>query len=794
MRTHPVLASVGIAFLTSCAGHAPATKASAQEHLATWNGGSIDQFQWDNWKKTNNIASADAKDQQKAFDEYLRNNLYAQAALDGGAAKDSAKAKRWASIVDRILSDLYRRDFLSVQAGFPDSAILRWASTQDSATKRLPLDSLRPKGAEALLLKNVKLDSAYQATKDMYKKDSVTYLPYDSVRSKVRENAYRGLLDNILRNSSTELRARYDVKMSSIVPPSTPDDTLKAYWKANPEGWSTLAVYRVSALGSKDSAALAKASAEARTLEAFQKLSSRFKVGSPAAPKGELGRIKHQFSLPYGIGMSPALFERIETAKVGTMVPAFRANDSLFLAVWLEARDSAKIKPFESVRSEVKRAYEEAHPYTPPASFVMATWDKGALFTKADVDFISEEVPPQMKRQFPPERVLDFMINWAVSGRAAREAGVSARPSVKAVVDDNRKVYYAQEFRSSADAQTYFLPKKACDSALAIWMKSVKNWAPDSSKGINRDGARLLLLKPGEIEESYKVGLDSYRKDSTFQSLDSVRTQVMFHIRPTLDERGSNRTDSILKARYNVHLSAAAPHEPARLSAKVALDSARARHDRRSLDEAQTLYKQVEQDATAPDSLRAQALFQLGQLSGEQQNYPASLESYRSVLLRFPKSNEAYKAQFMIAFTYSEYLKIDKIAVEEYRKVLANYPKCDLANDADWMIRNILSGGALMPKFDDSAFVADSIARADSLKKIGKDTTKAKAQTKADTTKVAAKPKLDSAKAVAPKSKSDTAKVAEPKPKVDSLKAVAAKPKVDTTKAVKPSPAASGAK
>jgi len=81
----------------------------------------------------------------------------------------------------------------------------------------------------------------------------------------------------------------------------------------------------------------------------------------------------------------------------------------------------------------------------------------------------------------------------------------------------------------------------------------------------------------------------------------------------------------------------------------------------------------------------------------------------------------------MIAFTYSEYLKIDKIAVEEYRKVLANYPKCDLANDADWMIRNILSGGALMPKFDDSAFVADSVARADSLKKAGvKDTAKAK--------------------------------------------------------------------
>jgi tetratricopeptide (TPR) repeat protein len=247
------------------------------------------------------------------------------------------------------------------------------------------------------------------------------------------------------------------------------------------------------------------------------------------------------------------------------------------------------------------------------------------------------------------------------------------------------------------------------------------------------------------------------------------------HLRPALDERGRARTDSILDARYKLHLSPAAPHEAPKAPAKVALDSARALHDRRSLAEAEALYKQVQQDEKAPDSLRAQALFQLGQLSGEQQNYPSSLESYRSVLLRFPKSAEAYKAQFMIAFTYSEYLKIDKIAVEEYRKVLANYPKCDLANDADWMIRNILSGGALMPKFDDSAFVADSVARADSLKKAGvKDTAKAKPSS--------AKPA--------------DAKIAAPaaSPVATKPKAVDTKAKSDTTKATKPSSAAPGAK
>jgi len=779
MRIHLALASIGIAFLTSCAGHAPGPKASASEPLATWNGGSIDQSQWDNWKKSNNLATGDAKDQQKAFEEYVRNSLYAKAALDAGAAKDSAKGKRWASITDRILSDLYRRDFLSGQAGFPDSAIQRWASTQDSTTRRLPLDSLRLKGGEALLLQNIKLDSVYLATKDAYKKDSVTYLPYDSVKTRVRESTYQSMLSVLVRNNVADLRTKYAVKTPTYTPPAVADDTLKAYWKAHAENWSSVSTYRMSALGSKDSAALAKALSSVKTLDAFKKLSAKFKVGTPAAPNGELGRVKHQFALPYGIGMSPALFDLVGSAKVGSLVPTFRANDSLFLAVWLEGRDTGAIKPFESVRNDVKTSYEETHPATPPATFVLATWDKGKLFTKADVDFISEEVPPQMKRQFPPERVLDFMINWATAGRASREVGLLNRPSVSGMIEDNRKVFYAQEFRNSADAQTFFFPKKACDSALVLWMKTDKEWIPDTSAGIDRDGARLLLLKKGEIEDSYKVGLDSYRQDSTFKPLDSVKSQILLRLRPNLDERGRTRTDSILKVRYKLRLSPSAPRESTKAPAKVALDSARAMHDRRSLQEAEALYKQVQLDETAPDSLRAQALFQLGQLSGEQQNYPSSLESYRSVLLRFPKSAEAYKAQFMIAFTYSEYLKVDKIAVAEYRKVLANYPKCDLANDADWMIRNILSGGALMPKFDDSAFVADSVARADSLKKAGaKETAKTKATVKPATAKTV-----------------DT-KVASPAvaPVATKPKAVEPKAKVDTTKATKATTPAPGAK
>jgi hypothetical protein len=832
MRIVLVLAVAGTVILTSCAGkNATAPQAPAgPAPLASWTGGSIDQSRWDNYLKNAGVPpTADAKDREKAFNEFLRTNLEAQAARDGGVSADSSKAKRWASIVQRIEADFLRREFVGGQDGFSDSAIQKWAASQDSATRKLPLDTLRRRGGEALLLHGVKLDSVYKANLDQFRKEVPTTLPFDSVKARVRDLALAGAknaadsaarttaakLDSVYKadaaqfrkDSSVQLsfdsakvrvreyalriaqeklmrdylpgrREAYKVKTLAVTRPAIPDDTLKAYWKRTSERWSSTAVYHLSALGSKDSAKLAKALSGAKDLAAFRKLSATFPVGSPVrAPNGVLGRVKQQYSLPYGLGMVPALFSQLDTAKAGLVHGLVKAGDTLFLAVWLEGRDSSTVRPFAEVKGEVQTLWEQANPYVAPDSTTMATWDKGVLFRKSDVAFISEEVPPQMRRQYPPERVLDFMITWAVSHRAAVESGYANRPSLQTAILENSQMYWAQEFRGGVDRQQCMFPRKALDSALAVFLKGMpKSYQPDTAAA-NRDGARAILIHPGEMAESYADGIDNYRQDTVFQAFDSVKVPVFGRMRSSIEDRCQLRVDSVLKARYQVKVSDAAPKAPAKLPAKIALDSARAKHDRRVLDEAEALYRQVETDAGAPDSLRSQALFQMGQMFGESQSYLKSLEAYRAVLRRFPKSNEAYKAQFMIAFTYSEYLKVEKVAVAEYRKVLANYPKCDLANDADWMIRNILSGGALMPKFDDSAFVADSIARADSLKKVS-------AKKDAGTPKADAKsaPKVEAAKPAA--AKADGSKPAAAK--TDSVKAtkpVAAKAKSDTAKA-----------
>lgn len=702
-----------IVYLASCAGTPPEPPAS----VATWNGGSLSVNRWENWKTTSGAPAVTTKDQEKLFQDYTRYALDARAAEDLGLKSDSAKAKRWASIELRIVGDMLNRVFIGTQGGATDSAILHWASTQPPEIQALPIDSLRIRGGRELLVAGANLDSIYNANKSLFRKDSATYQPIDSVRSKLKDLAFQSRVGALSRDLVPNLRTKYGVKVLEPKRPPVPVDSLRAFWKQNADRWSGQAIYHFSALGSKDSASLAKDLTGAKTLDAFRTLSAKFPVGTPVAPLGALGRVKRNYALPYGLGMVPDAFNAIDKIKPGTATSVFKAKDSLYIALWFEGLDSAKITPFDSIRGTVEEAYNQQIAWVPPAQTVFATWDKGNLFTEKDIEFIAEEIPAHMRRQFPNSRVLDFMISWEVSGRYARSIGFTDRPNVKAVTEDNAQIFWAQEFRNSPTAQMFYFPRSEADKATDSWKPKFGNtWRVDSSAGANRDGARLLLLKAGEIEAAYQVGIDNFRRDSVLLPLDSVRLRIYQDKRPALETRGRERIDSIQKAKFEFKVLPGAPVS-VKLPSATALDSGRAFHDRRSLEEAEALYRQVESDATALDSLRAQALFQLGQLYGEQQQYPKSLEAYRSVLVRFPGSSDAYKAQFMIAFTQSEYLKNEKVALAEYRKMLANYPKSDLAADADWMIRNIESGGALMPKFDDSSFVADSIAKADSAKK-----------------------------------------------------------------------------
>lgn len=97
----------------------------------------------------------------------------------------------------------------------------------------------------------------------------------------------------------------------------------------------------------------------------------------------------------------------------------------------------------------------------------------------------------------------------------------------------------------------------------------------------------------------------------------------------------------------------------------------------------------VDEDAFLPDeSIEPDSLFQSAQNLMES-NPEAAVEYYGLFIERFPDHENAHQAQFLIAFTLSEYLGNYDRAAAAFQLLIDNYPESDFVDDAQWMIENM---------------------------------------------------------------------------------------------------------
>lgn len=84
------------------------------------------------------------------------------------------------------------------------------------------------------------------------------------------------------------------------------------------------------------------------------------------------------------------------------------------------------------------------------------------------------------------------------------------------------------------------------------------------------------------------------------------------------------------------------------------------------------------------------------------QQYDNALQSYETIIEKYPDSPNRYKAMFMKGYLYMDALKDGKKAVTVFDQLISEYPDCDLADDAQ-VLRDVAAKGAdLMSVFEDS--------------------------------------------------------------------------------------------
>jgi outer membrane protein assembly factor BamD (BamD/ComL family) len=81
--------------------------------------------------------------------------------------------------------------------------------------------------------------------------------------------------------------------------------------------------------------------------------------------------------------------------------------------------------------------------------------------------------------------------------------------------------------------------------------------------------------------------------------------------------------------------------------------------------------------------------------------FQEAVDTYQSILKKYPTSPRLDKALFMIGFIKAEHLNQKDEALGYFNQVVAKYPESDLIDDSQFMIESIESGKDALSKFEE---------------------------------------------------------------------------------------------
>jgi hypothetical protein len=537
-----------------------------------------------------------------------------------------------------------------------------------------------------------------------------------TIRKQVSDDYLAQLKTRISESGLPNLKAKYGVKIGSADDKVTPAD-LQKFYEAHKDNYLSPETYEVWHVESKSKDQLVKRSKDVKDLEGFKKLASQYSENAWTKPvAGQIGVIKRDHCLPDGIGMMPALFTALDTMASGLVKEPIQNPDTKkWHLFWLVKKMPKQPKSYDRVQSLVKLDYKSEQTNTIKPEDTLATYAKGKVIRDKDVIFLREEIPAHMQDRYTREALVDYLLTWELAALEAKSIGLLDDAKMQAQREENKMNYWAQVYQDSIVARTAGLDsltlKKTFEGNRPFFTKDSND--KDFHKYV-RDIAAFLTLDPKEFEIEYRTNPERYRRDTIPLSFEESRYDVFQNLKGAAYTKADERMTERLEREFQVVVM-----DPTLLPAKIrspqeAYKQAQNLHYDRKLDAAIELYQRLRVEFPKLETLQDSICFGLAQIYIEQEKYQQALSEYRRLSYLYPKSANNYKAMFMVGFIHAEHLKNDSAAVRAFEKMLGQYPSSDLSDDADWMIRNIRSGGKLMPVLEgDSGYVAPDSTGAD---------------------------------------------------------------------------------
>lgn len=618
---------------------------------------------------------------QKVFVNLLEARVQAQAAkVEVPQAKPYVEDKL-ARLADRDLSQIYIALYLGAQLGHTEEQLLAWYRQNRKSIKDTTGDfnNLREEVVRQMTLQEkgvAALEAFYQKNSGAFRDKDGQTLSFAQARTQVENMFLEDLRRKLTEESRDLLRKKYALEFMPL-----PKIDLKQWYKEHSSEFLTQPSWRLQWISGDDSSAV---------------------VGANMDSAPELVA-KASHCLPEGIGMMPNLFTALQSLKVGDVTPVLKAPDS---GKWVKFRvvqiQAAQVKPYERVARQVERMASQNSTMPLDTGFVLVKIQGKDALREKDVLRLSEEVPAMQKRNYTRDKLLEILIEWELQVREARALGLENGAAYRSLRSLRANELWAAVYKDSIVNKTLGYPLTQLRKLVSENPQGAIA-SSDTARSIMQ-AAMWLDIPAQEYQLEFLLHPDRYagKKDWKEAKGDIFRRIV------AASWRGAqNRLRYRLMDRYGVQILDSLANTYIPIGANALLRLAAKQYELRNLPEARTTYQLV-QDLYSADTSAFRARMMTATIYNEEENYGAARSEYEAIDALWPNHPETYKALFMKGFIEAENLKQDTLAVQTFQKFLKRYPKSDLADDAAWMIKNVQSGGGLIPAIIDSTKSSES--------------------------------------------------------------------------------------
>lgn len=573
--------------------------------------------------------------------------------------------KQFKSVIEaQVLALTYTRYYLSENLGYSDEELEKYMEKHPEQYGNTPsLLLTRSHVARQLYLEeNADTLERYiaQALKEKNQSGEVA-----------TEEENREMLTNffvLLHRESLfeDLKKTLSSENEYVVEAPKPENPEK-FFNEHRDSFKTVPGYELYHVAMADSVKLSTlfAGQEGMNLDSFKVFAAEKSEDSlTASTGGYIGRVKHNYAIPFGIGMMPNLFEELQGKSEGYVSSVtYSKSDKRYHIFYLSKLIPSEQKSFERAKASINQVFGEDVANIDSLAVVVSKAGS-PVYREKDVRSLFAEAASGDYDKESRMKLVTMLKDAAIVSSLAKRVNLDHSWEYRAFMRQQRVRFLYQNYRKT-------LAKQEIGSAE---YKQIP--VPEYVLKYGYAMKKEVLCGEKSFEDCRGILEDEMRKAIFSSQVFKLQAQVWNKVKASF---------------YDTKWEKICTQKGLAYYLDKARELAHSRNIQKSMDVINNLVAAFAEDEASLQKI----ILEAAQIQSDASLFNNAEMNYEAFYTIWPEHPEAEKAMFSRGFVLNENLHKDKEALRVLEAFCKKYPKSELKESAEWLMADIKSSGKL---------------------------------------------------------------------------------------------------